>query len=547
MKFRRALRTFALAASAALLLTTPAAHAAPSRIERSADFVKSVDTAISTGSKWLLARQLEDGGWFSYPEYPAAMTALCYYTLRVCGVPRDDPAMRRGYEALRQEYLEARNAKALRTYTAALVMMAIEEHGKPIATDRAKGSRYARSRERAGRLDAVDRAWMRELVHFVEGNQSETGGWRYGQPVNRYAKQKVRMADYDHSNTQYALLGLKAASRSGVPVDPAVYRKTLEHLIAAQATKGPRVTRVSFAKKGETSARQTDHARGWGYVNVNQDWINNNRGGPDMPGPNQTYGSMTAGSLGAVVICRSELLGTSAYPKALDTRAEKSIWDGIAWLGRNFSVDRNPNHPGWHYYYLYALERAGVLAGVDWMGPNDWYGEGATVLLGAQQRDGSWIETNPLEISTCFALLFLKKGTLPVAQGAVTPSVDEDPIHFHVAPTLGDKDFADFVDLVISRYGRSQSQERRAKFAADMARVGPRIVEPLIRRMATGTETARSAAHSLLKHTTEVTLEYDPRAPPEKRFDQLAEIETWYMLRAGRLRYDKTKRRLVAE
>ena len=118
------------------------------------------------------------------------------------------------------------------------------------------------------------------------------------------------------------------------------------------------------------------------------------------------YGSMTAGSLGAVVICRSELLGGSGYHKRLDTKAETAIWDGIAWLGRHFAVDQNPEMRGWHLYYLYALERAGVLAGVEWMGEHDWYGEGADFLMGTQEKSGRWAAGSDGEIiSTCFALL----------------------------------------------------------------------------------------------------------------------------------------------
>lgn len=84
------------------------------------------------------------------------------------------------------------------------------------------------------------------------------------------------------------------------------------------------------------------------------------------------------------------------------------------------------NDPG----YLYGLERAGDLLGLRFFGKHDWYREGAEFLIGAQQAGGSWPgvakgapnahgETELLR--TCFALLFLKRATIP-------PSVPLGPV-----------------------------------------------------------------------------------------------------------------------
>jgi hypothetical protein len=98
-------------------------------------------------------------------------------------------------------------------------------------------------------------------------------------------------------------------------------------------------------------------------------------------------------------------------------------------LAKHFSVTGNPGPPSeewakndthWcHFYYLYALERAGVLCRTEWIGRRAWYPEGANVLLAGQGKDGSW---NDSTIDTCFAILFLKRATRPLEDIA---SMDE--------------------------------------------------------------------------------------------------------------------------
>ena len=533
----RKLAALAVAMSLACVPAAPTARA-EGAIPRDRAFVERVNEAIERGAAWLRGRVLRDGSFGEFPAYPGAQTAMAYLTLRVCGVPREDAQMERTYATLRREIERAWDDDRLRTYTAALAMMAIEQHGRPAAPGDGAGAHETR-------LDDADRDLMRDLVRFLDGNQTSGGGWRYGSKVGRYSGARVNDADYDHSNTQYALLGLKSASRCGVEVDADVYLKALRHLIEAQQPDGPEVPRVAFGEQGTTFADARDRARGWGYFTLE----NERDGGPlrrARASKSPAYGSMTAGSLGAVVICRSELLGRPGYPRSLDAEAETAIWDGIAWLGRNFSVSANPHFQGWHLYYLYALERAGVLAGVDWMGEHDWYLKGAEHLLGAQQADGSWRDAGSDLVNTCFALLFLKRGTLPVARGAVTPSGGADTIDFGAARGLTGKALEDFVDLVLSRWRRGTSATSREALRRGLASVGEPVVLPLLARMATGRDEAREAAHWFAAGITGVSLAYDPAAAVEARYDALTAWEEWYMARAGRLRFDAGSGTLVA-
>jgi hypothetical protein len=116
-----------------------------------------------------------------------------------------------------------------------------------------------------------------------------------------------------------------------------------------------------------------------------------------------------------MVICKDALESLRQY-RSVKKKGDQSIRDGCAWLAKNFTVTGNPGYGAWHYYYLYGLERAGVLSLVRLFGKNDWYEKGVNYLLGAQQGNGSWPGTgNCSDLSnTCFALLFLKRATTPI-------------------------------------------------------------------------------------------------------------------------------------
>ena len=79
-----------------------------------------------------------------------------------------------------------------------------------------------------------------------------------------------------------------------------------------------------------------------------------------------------------------------------------------------------PDAPGapnaFLYYYLYAVERLGMLYDTGKIGGHLWYPEGAKVLLDAQKPDGSWDASLPKTPTwdTCFAILFLKRATRPL-------------------------------------------------------------------------------------------------------------------------------------
>ena len=82
----------------------------------------------------------------------------------------------------------------------------------------------------------------------------------------------------------------------------------------------------------------------------------------------------------------------------------------------------------WRFYWLWSLERAAALAGVEKLGDRDWYGEGAAVLLAEQKENGSWVGSESPFLATSFAVLFLSRSTRrvvatekPRLEGTTTP------------------------------------------------------------------------------------------------------------------------------
>src|SRR6185503_12478232 len=114
------------------------------------------------------------------------------------GVPRDDRLVREGLEFLRATWRAQKTAEH-RTYVVALMCMAAAEDDPAEAAPSGTTDRGPRP------LADADLDWLRQMVRWLESVQ-HGGGWSYG----------VDGGGYDLSNTQYALLGLRAAARRGV-------------------------------------------------------------------------------------------------------------------------------------------------------------------------------------------------------------------------------------------------------------------------------------------------------------------------------------------
>jgi hypothetical protein len=503
------------AASLLLLLVAASVRAAPetpASIQRGHEFAEGVARAVERGVAWLKKAQSADGSYPQIPACPGATAAFAYHALRVCGTPREDFAARQTWSAMQSS--APRHEPS--TYVAAVCLMALAEHGKrdPAAAD-----------DRDTTLDAEDAKWAEELVAGLVKTRMKSSGWTYKAPVHD--------DEEDHSNTQYALLGLKAAARCGIAVEPSVWIGALRHLCDVQARRGAAVPR-----KGPGFF--IDRLRAWDY----RDRSDRKEGGTV---------AMTAGCVGSLVICRSEALGTPAMSAELARTSERAIRDGLAWVGAHWAPSAAPGEGD--LYAAYAVERAGVLAAVDWMGELDWYGRGADALLATQSPDGSW--DSPVTglyvdlkkdkasgrarrlVNTCFALLFLKRGTTPVHRGAVTDQ-DAFDINFAAAARTTGRDFEDFV---LRRWRQLDDPDDRRRLFDCATATGPRIVEPALVRLAADDQSVRRAADAFLRHATGLDFGFIADAGP--REEAADKWRAWFLETKAGLVYDPLTKRIA--
>ena len=209
----------------------------------------------------------------------------------------------------------------------------------------------------------------------------------------------------DNSNTQYAALGMRACHDAGIVFPKEIVTLCRQYWVACQhpGEKGAAKDKPKVAT-GVGGAIELGEPRGWCYSDGQ---------GSECGHGGNAYGSMTAGAIGAICIFD--------YMQGKDWKRDKPVLDGLAWLDKNWSVTENVGPPetakgntnGWLYYFLYALERTGMLYDTALIGNHDWYLDGARVLLAAQKGDGSWDASHFKHPTwdTCFAILFLKRAT----------------------------------------------------------------------------------------------------------------------------------------
>jgi hypothetical protein len=258
-------------------------------------------------------------------------------------------------------------------------------------------------------LEAIDRVKyygrLAQCAQFLVDNQCVNGQWSYGKPVKmpdtlpkgpskdggtvaavKITKRGKGPDRGDNSNSQYAALGLRACASAGLQLPEEVFSSAAKWWEKNQSKNG-----------------------GWGYADAGQ-----------MGDP--SHGSMTAGGVASLIIYRS-LLRQEASAK------HPAVKKALDWLGAEFALTENPNYERpyqWHYYWLYGLERAGILGGTEKLGDHWWYSEGVDYLIKAQDlKKGFWLslsEKNGMEsvggavADTAFAILFLRRATKPLAK-----------------------------------------------------------------------------------------------------------------------------------
>ena len=194
----------------------------------------------------------------------------------------------------------------------------------------------------------------------------------------------------DFSNTQFAILGLRACLAARIQIPKETWQDALKYTLKNQRSDG-----------------------GWGYVVGNEQ---------DMA----SYASLTcAGACGAA-ICLYQLGKKSPKSHSNIKKALKWLkenWEASTNTGMNESSIVGPS--AWQYYHLYSVERVGRVLGIKKVAGKPWFDVGARWIMDQQAGDGSWRDPGAdsrtpkyLRIAdTCFALLFLTLSTPPLTGG----------------------------------------------------------------------------------------------------------------------------------
>jgi len=435
-----------------------------------------IKQAVKRAVEWLKKQQKPDGHWDYNPDRPFRLgiympegcTALCLYALLKGGVDPDEDCIKKGFE-----YLEKRPLQ--HTYSVACYVLALDAlYEARFKKSVKKGSRRKARKSMTVAVDETynpkkdmkkwapkDIAKLRELIKWLVEHRTQRI-WRY--PPH----------GEDMSNTQYAMLALAV----GIPIPKEVFVKVADYCIEAQEKDGPEVpwfpvpladkpikvlkglekkiereiTRfLKAARRAKQEVTRKDikqlrtsviresadkvfrgekkkmYARGWCYMYTEKDLQR-------FEWRLMITGAMTTSGVAALCVCKRALEGTPEW-KRLKNKVEQAIRDGAAWLAHHFTVGSNPVgklYPGGkngktpsrpplhHFYYLYGLERVGILGLIPRFGKHDWYREGTEFLLGCQTSEGYWDAgsngTSGPVPDTCWAILFLKKATTPLVR-----------------------------------------------------------------------------------------------------------------------------------
>jgi hypothetical protein len=391
-------------------------------------------SAIRRGVQWLKNQQQKDGSWGELRSppgakdyegdtiaatgmFPTGLTSLALYTLLKCEVSAKDPVIKRGFAAIKAAKLDVPHT----SYAVSMLLLAVcataDKTKSTKASDKAKP-----------KLTGENLAWARKLAEELVAMRKrfKTPVWRYNHKGSEKGNPPTG-GPTDLSATQLATLALFAANRVGVKVPAEVWEDILSYSLGQQDDDGEALE-VKDAKTGKPA---THKVRGFSYIK-----------GYEKEGEGTPTGGMTACGLANVMMARFVLSEGGAKQAEWHARpdakkVQDAIYDGLAWLQKNWSAYQNPKERKggeYRHYWHYALERAMDLIGQQRIGEHFWYNEIGQELINRQDPKGFWkSHTNPYDpseaLDTCFSLLFLRRATkgsipFPSVTGGTEEPVD---------------------------------------------------------------------------------------------------------------------------
>ncbi len=353
----------------------------------------------------------------SHPGIPA----LVGLTLLHCGVPRDDPVVKRAAVLTR-----ANGPKLTHSYSLAASILFLDALGEP-----------------------KDDSLIRHMALQMVAGQNAWGGWGYTCPqltrgqrdqllgflkaplgtavpsglrnltAAHYRPDKPwRLPDSgrpgllgdDNSNTQFALMAVWVARRHGIPMDRTLGLAAVRFR-SSQLADGSWGYRTWDERLREASSCAGLLGLALGY------------GSGPRPDHKLSDDRVVRGGLAFLAACidRGPLRDTKPPGDLSITVKKVPVRVPVARGPLARGVGRIPQRPAQappevkavrcDLYFLWSLERVAVIYNLAKINGRNWYSWGAAILLARQRPDGSWFEAYGVP-DTCFALLFLKRANL---------------------------------------------------------------------------------------------------------------------------------------
>jgi hypothetical protein len=370
-----------------------------------------IDAAVENGAAYLKNAQTQNGTWNRDRGETEGVTALAAWTLLESGVPASDRAIQKAAEVLRQAAV-----RETKNYHISLMIFFFDKLGDPEDIPLIES---LAARLMAGQLS--DAGWNyqspaapdQQRLQGLVGNRKGNGGkvalprtFQQLSPAIQQQLQGLRLGKTagvsDNSNTQFAMLALWVARRYGIPADSSL-AATGKRFWTTQGQDGGWGYHGSGGMPGSGAfAPQGAQVPPGGFKLPNV-------GGPDafemMRSPSMTPVGLIGIALGVGV--NPQFKGKVNTEMLLKDDHVRAGFARLAGLMKAGKIGHKRA-----YYFVWTLERMGVIYNTRNIGDIPWYQWGAEQLVTAQAGNGSWPGGEFGVCDTCFALLFLKRANV---------------------------------------------------------------------------------------------------------------------------------------
>jgi hypothetical protein len=369
-----------------------------------------INRAVARGVAALKSSQQADGS-YGNRFYRSGPTSLAALALLECGVPADDEHVQKAVNVVRNACPDMNE-----TYHLALAIMLLDRLNDPLdepiihvlTTRLLEGQQAIGAWSYSIPIVSDDGA---KTVRTVLVRRAELKTNPGGPPTERALptpeiRDRARLMQEqrpptapgtvaDNSNTQFALLGLWVGRRHGIDTGTALARA--EAYFRASHVNG----RWPYRAGGEP-----------GIV------------AEIVDGPANTCSGLIGLAIGTGLVRERQMRTrdegkNDKVPKLRDPLKDPVVQAAMNFVGAQVAslVAKGYGDAMRDLYFLWSVERTGMIYSVPVMGGINWYQVGAGFLLRTQLADGSWgagptITHNDGPISTSFALLLLKRSNV---------------------------------------------------------------------------------------------------------------------------------------